>query len=65
MGDGGGIRKDIQLKKRSSTTDAHEWTRIIDICGRSIGGNDDAADALRHLVATKSRTIKVMRLRGL
>jgi hypothetical protein len=28
-------------------------------------GGDDAADALRYLVATKARTIKVMRLRGL
>jgi hypothetical protein len=28
-------------------------------------GGDDAADALRYLVATKARTIKVMQLRGL
>ena len=28
-------------------------------------GGDDAADALRHLVATKAREIEVRRLRGL
>jgi len=29
------------------------------------GGGDDAADALRYLVATKARTISVRKLRGL
>jgi len=28
-------------------------------------GGDDAADALRHLVATKSRTVVQRKLRGL
>ena len=29
------------------------------------GNGDDAADALRYLVATKTRTIEVRKLRGL
>jgi hypothetical protein len=28
-------------------------------------GGDDAADALRHLVATRGRTIRTAKLRGL
>ena len=36
----------------------------VDADDEGIGG-DDAADCLRYLVATKARTIKVMRLRGL
>ncbi len=30
----------------------------------AIGLDDDAADALRYLVATKAREIKVMKLKG-
>jgi hypothetical protein len=36
----------------------------VDADEEGVGG-DDAADALRYLVATKPREIKVMKLRGL
>jgi hypothetical protein len=34
-------------------------------CDEDGAGGDDAADALRYLVATKSRTIAQRKLRGL
>ena len=37
---------------------------VIDIHMRSIDGIDDAADALRYLVATKSREVRARKLRG-
>jgi len=36
----------------------------VDADEEGVGG-DDAADALRYLVATKSRTVRVGKLRGL
>jgi len=38
---------------------------LIDILGMGIDGSDDTADALRYLVATKSRTVTQRKLRGL
>jgi hypothetical protein len=43
-------------RARSSVPDAIEFEAI---------GGDDAADALRYLVATKMREIRVAKLRGL
>jgi hypothetical protein len=39
--------------------------RVIDKNGQNIEETDDAADALRYLVATKARTITQRKLRGL
>jgi hypothetical protein len=38
--------------------------RVIDKNGRNIDENDDAADVLRYMVATKARTVTQRKLRG-
>jgi len=38
--------------------------RLIDKNGQNIDENDDAVDALRYLVATKSRAVTQRKLRG-
>jgi hypothetical protein len=38
--------------------------RLIDKCGQHIEESDDAAEALRYLVATKTRRVVQRKLRG-
>ena len=58
--------KPIHKLRRSCACVSSENLHVLKVdCDEDGGGGNDAADCLRYLVATKSRTVAQRELRGL